>query len=80
LTKSPVAILRASPRTVLADYHRLMSLAASREVIRQGRPHGAEGRHLYEGGEEGIPVREAPEIAARRRRRLAATTNEGGPR
>jgi len=80
LPKSRIAILRATPGPVMGDHHRLMNLAASREVIRQGRRHGAEGRHLYEGGEEGIPVREAPGIAARRRRRLAASTNEGGPR
>jgi len=33
LPKSRVAILRTSPRTVLADYHRLMNLAGYQEVI-----------------------------------------------
>ena len=30
---SKVAILRTSPRTVLADYHRLMNLAGYQDVI-----------------------------------------------
>ncbi|MCB0227769.1 MAG: DUF362 domain-containing protein, partial [Anaerolineae bacterium] len=33
MTKSKVAILRTSPRTVLADYHRLMNLAGYQDVI-----------------------------------------------
>ena len=32
MTKSKVAILRTSPRTVLADYHRLMNLAGYQDV------------------------------------------------
>ena len=33
MAKSRVAILRTSPRTVLADHHRLMNLAGYQEVI-----------------------------------------------
>ncbi len=33
MSKSKVAILRTSPRTVLADYHRLMNLAGYQDVI-----------------------------------------------
>ena len=33
MTKSKVAIVRTSPRTVLADYHRVMNLAGYQEVI-----------------------------------------------
>jgi intein/homing endonuclease len=33
MTRGPVAILRTTPRTVLEDYHRLMSLAGYRDVI-----------------------------------------------
>ncbi|HNS03644.1 MAG TPA: DUF362 domain-containing protein [Anaerolineae bacterium] len=33
MTKSKVAVLRTSPRTVLADYHRLMNLAGYQDVI-----------------------------------------------
>jgi uncharacterized protein (DUF362 family) len=33
MAKSKVAVLRTSPRTVLADYHRLMNLAGYQEVI-----------------------------------------------
>lgn len=33
MTKSTVAILRTSPRTILADYHKLMNLAGYQDVI-----------------------------------------------
>lgn len=33
MTKSSVAILRTSPRTILADYHKLMNLAGYQDVI-----------------------------------------------
>src|SRR5512143_623478 len=33
MSQSKVAILKTSPRTVLADYHRLMNLAAYQDVI-----------------------------------------------
>ena len=33
MTKSKVAIVRTSPRTVLADYHRVMNLAGYQDVI-----------------------------------------------
>ena len=33
MTASRVAVLRTSPRSVLADYHELMNLAGYREVI-----------------------------------------------
>jgi intein/homing endonuclease len=33
MTRGPVAILRTTPRTVLADYHRLMNLAGYQDVI-----------------------------------------------
>jgi len=36
--KAKVAILRTSPATVLADYHRLMNLAGYREVVAPRRP------------------------------------------
>ena len=36
MPKSRVAILRTTPRTVLADYHRLMNLAGYQEVVDKG--------------------------------------------
>lgn len=33
MTKSTVAILRTSPRTILADYHKLMNLAGYQDVV-----------------------------------------------
>jgi hypothetical protein len=33
MTKSKVAIVRTSPRTVLADHHRLMNLAGYQDVL-----------------------------------------------
>jgi uncharacterized protein (DUF362 family) len=37
IAKSKVAVLRATPATVLADYHRLMNLAGYREVLPRDR-------------------------------------------
>lgn len=82
MPKSRVAILRTTPRTVPADYHRLMNLAGHQEVIDKSavvEAHQLRNVHPYEGDEEWIPVREAPEMAACRRRRRPATANEGGP-
>jgi len=43
--KSKVAILKTSPATVLADYHRLMNLAGYQDVIAKDQGHRAQGQH-----------------------------------
>jgi len=73
MSRSKVAILRTSPRTVLADYHRLMNLAGYQDVI--AKTPTPRSRSISAGTSSTRPVRPRPGklegvVRAMERRRL----------